>query len=94
MDMKGRSSLCDYFALMSAPSTIRVKAIAEHIDGTLKKEGFPARCREGYRDATWILLEYGDIVVHIFHETLRKFYDLENLWGDAPKRIYSTDPKQ
>ncbi len=89
MDMSKRSSLCDTFIIMSAPSTTRVKAIGEHINDSMKKEGFPARCREGFQDAMWILLDYGDIVVHVFYQDLRKFYDLENLWGDAPKHSFS-----
>ena len=88
MDMKGRSSLCDYFVVMSAPSAVRVKAIADSIEQTMEEEGFYAAHREGYKEALWVLVDYGDVLVHVFHEDTRKFYQLEHLWGDAPKHVF------
>lgn len=88
LDMRQKSSLCEYFIVMSAPSSVRVKAIVDRIEESLEREGFRARHREGYADATWVLLDYGNVIVHVFYQATRKFYDLENLWGDAPKRSY------
>lgn len=89
MEMKHRSSLCDYFVIMSASSSVRVKAIVDHIDDSMKKEENRARHREGYAEAMWVLLDYGDVIAHVFYHETRKFYGLENLWGDAPKRNIS-----
>ena len=88
MEMKRRSGLCDYFVVMSASSTVRVKAVVDSIEESLEDEGLRARHKEGYHEALWVLLDYGTVVVHVFHETTRKFYDLENLWGDAPRRTF------
>ncbi len=89
MDMKGRSAFCDTYIVMSAPSTVRVRAIADHIELELKKQDRRVLHREGYQDSLWVLLDFGSIVVHIFLQETRKFYDLENLWGDAPKHAYA-----
>ncbi len=86
--MAERSGLCDYFVVASAPSSVRVKAIVDHIETSMKKEGLRARVKEGYAEAVWVLLDYGDVIVHVFYHETRKFYDLETLWGDAPKRHF------
>ena len=88
MEMKGKSSLCEYFIVMSAPSNVRVKAIVDFIDETMKEEDQSAKHKEGYKDALWVLLDYGQVLVHVFHEDMRKFYQLEHLWGDAPKHHF------
>lgn len=88
MEMTGRSSLCEYFIVMSAPSAVRVKAIVDSIEKNLEEQGIRARHREGYQEALWVLLDYGDVLVHVFHEDTRRFYGLEHLWGDAPKHTY------
>jgi len=88
MEMKGKSSFCDTFVIMSAPSAVRVKAIVDCIEKNLKEEGIYPKHKEGYKEALWVLLDYGDILVHVFHEDTRKFYQLERLWGDAPKRAF------
>ena len=89
MEMKHRTALCEYFVVMSAPSTVRVKTIAEFIEETLENEGLRALHREGYQESNWVILDYGNVLVHIFHEETRLFYDLENLWGDVPRKNYS-----
>jgi ribosome-associated protein len=86
MEMKNRSSICNYFIIMSAPSTVRVKAIVDSIEDKLKDNGLRFLHKEGYADAMWVLMDYGDVIAHVFYNDTRKFYDLENLWGDAPKR--------
>lgn len=88
MEMKGKSSLCEYFVIMSAPSVVRVKAIVDFIQETMKEDGHHSRHKEGYKDALWVLLDYGDVLVHVFEEETRKYYKLEHLWGDAPKHRY------
>ena len=88
MEMAERSSLCEYFVVMSAPSSVRVKAIVDSIEEAMEERGFRARHKEGYAEALWVLLDYGSIVTHVFYHETRKFYDLERLWGDVPKRWF------
>ena len=83
LDIKDISVICDYFIICSGNSTTQVKALAEHIETKLKEEGLPVNRREGLQDAHWILLDYGSVVVHIFLEEDRHFYNLERLWSDA-----------
>ena len=78
------SSIADYFFICSCRSTRQVKAVAEHIREQAKKEGgHQVRGVEGKVQGHWVLLDYGDVVVHVFYEPVRRFYDLEGLWGDA-----------
>jgi ribosome-associated protein len=86
MDMTQRSSFCDYFVVMSAPSTVRVRAIVDHIEETMKREGMPALHKEGTQEAVWVLMDFGNVIAHVFYHEKRAFYDLEKLWGDAPRR--------
>ena len=88
MEMNQKSALSDFFVVMSASSTVRVKAIVDSIDESLSDAGERVRHREGYAEASWVLLDYGEVIVHVFHHETRKFYNLENLWGDAPKRHF------
>lgn len=88
MEMKRRTALCDFFVVMSAPSQVRVKAIVDAVEESLKEEGFRLVHKEGAREAMWVLLDYGDVIVHVFYHETRKFYDLEHLWGDAPQRAF------
>lgn len=78
------SSLCDYFVIATAGSQRQVKAIADNVEDELTKLGIEARGKEGYETQTWVLLDYGDVIVHIFNEEQRGFYNLEKLWKDAP----------
>jgi len=89
MDMRAVSYITDYFVICSAPSTRRVEAIAEGIEETLNAKGIRNWHIEGKREALWVLIDYGDVIAHIFYEGLRKFYDLERLWHDAPKEHFS-----
>lgn len=88
MEMNRRTSLCDYFVVMSAPSSVRVKAIVDHIEEFVGKHGYHVLHKEGYQDGLWTLVDFGGIIAHVFHRETRKFYDLEHLWGDAPKKRY------
>lgn len=89
LDMTGRSALCDHFVVMSAPSIVRVKAIVDHIEKSLSDEGVRLRHKEGYAEGVWVLLDFGPVIAHVFHEETRRFYRLENLWGDAPRKQYA-----
>jgi ribosome-associated protein len=85
LDLRGISSATDFFLIGSGNSDIQVKAIAEHILDTLKKEDVRPGHVEGMSGGRWVLLDYIDFVVHVFHPEARGFYQLENLWGDAPR---------
>lgn len=75
----------DYFVICSGESTTQVKAIAEHIESEFAKQAVKPLSTEGVRYAHWILLDYGDVIVHVFEEETRAYYELEKLWLDAPK---------
>lgn len=83
LDISSVSIIADYFIICSGRSSTQVQAIAEGIQEELKKQGVLAFRREGFREANWVLLDYGDVIVHVFQETERQFYNLERLWGDA-----------
>ena len=77
------SSLCDYFIIATASSSRQVKAIADSVQDAFTEQGIEPRAKEGYDTQTWILLDYGDIIVHVFDEENRLFYDLERIWRDG-----------
>jgi ribosome-associated protein len=78
--------ITDSFVITSAPNDRLVRTIAEEVERRIKDAGGPAPLRvEGLREAEWVLLDYGDFVVHVFMEETRRFYDLERLWADAPR---------
>lgn len=79
------TSIADYFLIASGKSSRQVQAIAQHLQRRMKDEGFTLFGIEGERDGHWVLLDYGDLVVHLFYEPVREFYDLEGLWIEAPR---------
>jgi ribosome-associated protein len=83
LDLARVSDATDYFVIASGSSDTHVRAIAEHVMEQLKKEGVRVHHVEGLPQGRWVLLDYIDFVVHVFHPTLRSFYQLERLWGDA-----------
>ena len=83
LDIKGISSFADYFIICSGNSNRQVQAIAEAIELELKKKGIYPLGIEGFNEGNWILLDYDDIIIHVFYQPLREFYDLERLWVDA-----------
>ncbi len=85
LELKGISSFTDYFLLCSGRSDRQVQAIAQGIEEALKKKGFRPLGQEGTAEGRWILLDYEDVVVHVFLDPVRKFYDLEGLWLDAQR---------
>ena len=87
LDVRGLTSVTDFFVIATADSERKAKAVYEHIVDELKREDERPLHIEGGDTLHWILLDYVDVVVHIFMPDERSFYDLESLWGDAPKHI-------
>ncbi len=82
--------VADYFLIMSGSNKPQLKAISDNIEEKLAEQGLRPLRIEGYREAEWILLDYGSLVVHIFVDEQRDYYNLERLWGDAP--AYKFEP--
>lgn len=87
LDIKEVSSIADFFVIAHGKSTRQAKAIADEVEKTLKEATITIGHKEGYRDGRWILLDYVDVVVHVFTEDERAFYSVERVWKDA-KNIY------
>jgi ribosome-associated protein len=85
LDIQPLSSVADHFLICSGTSDRQVKAIADAIEEELSKQGEKPRAIEGYQEATWILIDCIDLVIHVFDEDTRHFYDLERLWGRAAR---------
>ncbi len=83
LDLKGVTDMTDYFVIASGTSDTHVRSIGEHIIAEMKKEGVRVHHVEGVQQGRWVLLDFVDFVVHIFHPTLRSFYQIERLWSDA-----------
>ena len=84
MDMRGIMSATDCFVVCSANTATQVRAIVDNIEEELAKKGVAFQHKEGYRAGEWVLLDYGDVVAHVFMQDAREYYALENLWGEAP----------
>ena len=91
LDLKKLTSATDYFVICSADSDTQVKAIADSVQDGMEAQGEHVWHQEGYHALRWIVLDYVDVVVHVFHKEERSFYNLDRLWGDA-KRIEVLDP--
>ena len=85
MDVSATSSLADYFVLCSGRSDTQVQAIAQSIEQNLVAHGTRARSIEGLATGQWVLVDFADVIVHVFLEHVREFYDLERLWARAPR---------
>lgn len=83
IDISGVSVLADYFIIASGTNRNQVQALADNVDETLGKAGYEVKQTEGYRTANWVLMDYGDIIVHVFDSENRLFYDLERIWRDG-----------
>ena len=92
IDIEKVSSLADYFIIASGSNRTQVQAMADNVEEVLGRAGYPVKQIEGYTTANWILMDYGDIVIHIFDEENRLFYDLERIWRDG-KSIEVADLK-
>lgn len=85
LNMQGISLLADYFIICHGNSDRQIQAIAREVQEKAQENGFEIKRVEGFDSARWILVDMGDVVVHIFHRDERTFYNLERLWGDAPQ---------
>ena len=85
LDLRGISPATDYFMIATGTSDRQMRSVADEICETAKKQGFQRFGRAGYEQARWILLDFVDVVVHIFDAEYRNYYDLELLWGDAKR---------
>ena len=94
IDLRKLVTFTDYFVICSADSDTQVKAIADQVDKTLSDEGIKCWHKEGLKALSWVLLDYVDVVVHIFKKDAREFYNLEKLWGDAPSEKMSDPVEQ
>jgi ribosome-associated protein len=87
LDVREISSFADYFLICSGANTRQIQSIADEIESKLKEAGEYPSSVEGYQNAEWVLIDYGDFVIHIFSEKARAYYDLDRLWRDA-KRLH------
>ena len=83
LDIRGLSVIADYFVICHGNSETQVQSIVTGIKEKLEEAGVPIQGVEGFKEARWVLMDLGDVVVHVFHKDERDFYDLERLWGDA-----------
>lgn len=90
IDIQGVSILADYFIIASGTNSSQVKAMADSVEDDLGKAGYECRQVEGYNTANWILLDYNDIIIHVFSKEDRLFYDLEKIWREG-KQIEDID---
>jgi len=84
LDLRGLSGATDYFVIVSGTSDAHVRGMADHLVTALAPKGLKPHHVEGLAQGRWVLLDYVDFVVHVFHPELREFYQLERLWSDAP----------
>lgn len=84
LDLRGKTLIADYFIVCSGNSDVHIRSIADKIQDALDQAGEPVLGVEGYREANWVLLDYGDVVVHIMREDTRQHYGLETFWQNAP----------
>ncbi len=86
IDIKAKTTIADYFIIASGTSSTHIKALADNIEEELKKQNIYPNKIEGYNSAAWILMDYQDVIVHIFTEEQRQNYNLEDLWEKAQKQ--------
>lgn len=91
LDVRGLTSIADAFLLCCGNSSRQVSALGDHIVRTLKKQGIKPLSTEGEGEGRWILIDYGNIIIHVFYESVRTFYDIEGLWSDAVRIDISTE---
>ena len=94
MDLRKITDMADFFVVCSADSDVQVKAVADAVADGTDDLGLSPWHREGLSQRQWILLDYVDVVVHIFHKETRKYYGIEKLWGDAKIEVVQDSPKK
>ncbi|HET6515961.1 MAG TPA: ribosome silencing factor [Thermodesulfovibrionales bacterium] len=85
LELKGLTIIADYFVICSGESTTQVRAITDQIEAEFRKKSIKPLSVEGIRSARWALIDFGDVVVHVFEDETRNYYELEKLWLDAPR---------
>lgn len=85
LDLRGLTIIADFFVICTGNSSIQIRSITDRIEERMRDNGFRKLRKEGYQEATWILLDYGDVVVHIMAAEQRSFYQLEAFWSEAPR---------
>ena len=85
LDVRERTSIADYFIIVSAQSHRQVTSMADHIYSFLRDRKLKPLGMEGVQEGLWALLDYGDVIIHIFYDEMRAFYDIDGLWNDAPR---------
>ena len=93
LDVGRLTPVADHFVIASGFSRTQVQAMADSVLERMAGEGYRARRSEGYADARWVCLDYGDVVVHVFQDEVRRYFDLESLWGDAPCQRLGEQPQ-
>jgi ribosome-associated protein len=92
LDLRKLTTMTDYFVVCSVDSDTQARAVADEIKNESLEKGETSVRKEGYSEGRWILLDYMDVVVHVFHKEMREFYNLEKLWGDAKMEYVNDEP--
>jgi ribosome-associated protein len=92
LDLRKLTTMTDYFVVCSVDSDTQARAVADEIKNESLEKGETSVRKEGYSEGRWVLLDYVDVVVHVFHKEMREFYNLEKLWGDAKMEYVNDDP--
>lgn len=87
--MSENSSIADFFVIATGRSDVHVKAACEAVETGLREDGRRPLSSEGVRNGYWALLDYGEVVIHVFQDVARKLYDLERLWNESPRETFS-----
>ena len=85
IDVKDKTSVTDYFIIASGSTSTQIKSLGEFCEETVEKNGGEVLRKEGYSDAKWIVVDFGDVILHLFNDETRNFYHLERLWGEGEK---------
>ena len=94
LDVSRFSSFADYFIICGGKSSRQVQGIAQNVESNLRDRGMKPLGVEGKREGHWVLMDYGDVIIHIFYEPVRFFYDLESLWSDASRLDWEEGPAE
>ncbi len=93
LDVSKQTSLGDYFVVASCQSTVQVRACVDEVEEQLEKEGIVVLHKEGYSTGSWVLMDYGDVVIHVMQQEVREFYGIERLWDEAGTAVKAEDQK-
>ena len=93
LDVRGLTSIADFFIICSGRSARQVSAIADYVERELRKRKIKPLSVEGAAEGQWVLIDYGYVIIHVFFESARQFYDLDGLWSDAPRLALPGQPR-